>query len=312
MSGRSSRALRRRLRANAVVGLTDDDDDGPPRSADLLVGTLGARVVNMVMTLATFARLCAVSSAVRATAYDASAWEGLTLHLHRLWHPARHAIFDRLLQTWRLLEVLYLRYAEANRLDNRLCCPVVGVWNFQDEVGFPAGNIDPIWLPQIFFSSDVVRSGVRLDFNVRFRGRMPSFDVGWSSTWDLDHLLDDIASDAPTHSFVRFRIAHADSPLAPEADRSRWYNHDAMSDDVAIRLPRRTGSPDARVCLRIGLIFADASMTVYINGHRWSADVEPRFSHEWSRHLVRYAIIAISNEPTFRDLTLEPLPARFL
>ena len=267
----------------------------------------------MVMTLAIFARLCAVSKDVRVTAYDAIAWEGHRIQVHRLWQPTRHMIFSRLLQTWRLLDVLYISYAEAFRLGDRRRCPVVGVWNFRDEIGFPAASINPTWLPHIFSSTDVVRSGTRIDFIVSLRGRMPAFDVGWTTTWDLDNLLDEMDSDSPTHSFVRFRVARTDSHLHPQADRGRWYNHVAMSDDAAIRLPRpwTHGTSDARLCLRIGLLFSDTDMTVYINDRPWSANVERQVSPEWPRHPARYVILVISNDPTFRDLTLEPIPARF-
>lgn len=293
-----------------VVGLATNDRV-PGLGADLLIGTVGARIMNMIMTLATFARLCAVSTTVRTTAYDTGAWEGLTLHLHRLWQPARHYIFDRLLQTWRRLNVLYLNYTEANNLGDRRPCPVVGVWNFHRRV--PGSRLNSTRLPHVFCSYDVVQSGVKIDFNVRFRGRMPAFEVGWATTWDLDYLLDDINSGNPLHSYVRFRVTSADSLLAAQADRGRWFNYNRMGDDAAVRLPWywMQGLSDAVVCLRIGLVFTETYMNVYFNGNRWSAKVETQFSREWTRHLTRHVILVISNEPTFRHLTLEPIPARF-
>lgn len=299
-------------RVNSILRVENGGSAIRP-DGELLTGTIGARVANMVMTLPTFASLCAVSTDVRVTAYDACAWEGHTLRLHHLWQPTRRKIFNRLLHTWRLLNCLHLSYAEAIRLGDRRRCPVVGMWNFRDEVGFPAASVNPTWLPHIFSSTDVVRTGTRIDFDMRLRGRMPAFDVGWTTTWDLDHLLDEMDSDSPMHSFVRFRVARADSNLAPQADRGRWYNHVAMSDEAAIRLPQlwTHTTSDARLCLRIGLAFSETSMTVYINGRTWSVDVDPRFSPEWPRHLLRYVILVISNDATFRDLTLEPIPARF-
>ena len=279
------------------------------RGAELLSGTLGSRILNMIMTLAMFARLSAVSTAVRIIAYDAGAWKGLTVYLHRCWQPSRHLIFDRLLQTWRLLNVLYLNYAEANYLEDRRHCPVVGVWHLRRRSLRSQSNRNTY--PHIFSSYDVVRSGVRIDFNVRCRGRMPAFEVGWTTTWDFDYLLDDIMSGTPMHSYVRFRVVNADSLLAPQADRGRWYNYDAMGDDAAIRLPRHWAdeSSDTRRCLRIGLMFTDRYMSVYMNGHRRSAQIEPQFSHGWAQQMVQYVILLISNESAVRDLTLETVPA---
>ena len=108
--------------------------------SDLLVGSLGVQVVNMIMTPAMFARLAVVSKDVMGTACNISAWEGLEIHLSN--NDVRLRTIARMLRIWRKTTLVYLDYLDAVMLDDHrrlvaAMCP--------DEAYDPLPCIKAVW-----------------------------------------------------------------------------------------------------------------------------------------------------------------------
>ena len=270
----------------------------------VLLSELGARVLNYIMTPATFANLSAVCADLVSVASDARAWEGHAVHLEYAYVPA--AALDRMTPTWRLLKILYLSGVQVAILESRVLCPVAWIWTFDGPFGNPGVPINPGTNPYVFASFDAIPAGVRVEFEMSFGGLMPIFDVGWSSEDNLEILLDSLNREQEIGGrFVRFRVARRDSFLAPAADRGHWINERAMSDLAAIRLPDNwTRCPhNARITLRIGLEWTAASVCVYINDRRWVAAL-PDEGHR----IVQFPTLLVSNGLDFEDLMLTTLP----
>lgn len=277
--------------------------------SELLVGALGVRIVNMILTPAMFARLAVVSSGVLSTARSLYAWENLAVHLRRLRvHP--RALF-RMLGMWQLSDYISIGYREARVIDSHFESRrywIAAVWKFpevgntllepssDDEEGDVISarlNENPCYMHA---ASEALPSRARVNFNVTYWGRMPEFDVGWKRHGG---------------EFVFFRIVHERARLRPEDDRARWYRDTAMSDDAAIRLPRsRTRSPsDDKVCLKIGLMRTENAMILFVEEDRWCFDVEPRFIREWSQSSTRRVALEMYNPDGMRrHPIITPLP----
>ena len=209
---------------------------------------------------------------------------------------------------WRQVRILYVSLrAYASGLPVYWPDQTAISWRFNDVFGQTAGPIEPTRNAHFFVSSGIVPTNIRVEFAMTFRGLMPAFDVGWSSTSDLDSLLDDIDHDVThSHFFSRFRVARADSNLTPDADRMRWYNDFAVVEDAAIRLPLRwtTSYSESRVLLRIGLEFTAYYTTLYIQHERWTAVEYSPIPTDM--HRTRYLAVLVSNDQEYQDLSLEP------
>ena len=288
----------------ATIDLTGADTR---MSSDLLVGNVGLRVVNMIMTPAMFAQLACVSSDVQNTVRDIHAWEGLEIHLEYTYVKVGKIV--RMLSSWRLANVLYLNYRNAAPLDNPPSilspdtndrrCSIAAVWRFPhlDNVGrnAPSSNVseDSDYVEESKYEvtnawwihkSEVAFSmGHWVYFDMEFPAHsMPCFDVGWRcSRWK--HLL--------------FRVVPQSAVLRyPQADRGRWYHDQSMSDDPAIRVPSNWTSTSPLSRLRIGLTFTLETMSLSINNRIMRAEIEPPFREDWSQLGKRRHVILVTLE----------------
>lgn len=284
---------------------------------ELLVGLIGVRVTNMIMTPSTFARLAAVSTDVWKTAHDIYAWEGLEIHLEH--HDIRIRELVRMSRIWKLSDALYLDYYEAASLDDhdRLMssscpsaahdrrCPIAAVWRFLEiEMRAPPElEEDPVEDYDLFeasflhLSTAVFPSGQYVFFDMEFpTHNMPCFDVGW------------MCDDHDIWKHLCFRVVPQGVPIfPPESDRARWYAGDAMSGDPAIRVPSSWTRTSPRSRLIIGLKFTDTRMTISINTGHWEAVIEPQFRRGWSRRKHRPAILVL-NDSNPESTWIKPQP----
>ena len=288
--------------------MVDLGSAGVRLSSDLLVGPLGARVANMIMTPKMFARLAAVSSGVQSTASSIFAWEGLEIHLEQ--RKVCFGVLARMMAIWRRADVIYLDYPGAASLDDhcRLIwavdpfadhdrrCPIAAVWRFpevemsfeserwgpdsDEETGFENGNASFLHLSSVAFPADHW-----VFFNMEFPAHsMPCFDVGWMCD---DH-------DIWTH--LCFRVSPQGVPIeSPDSDRARWYAGRAMTTDPAIRVPSSWTSHMPWSRLRIGLTFTSDTMCLSINHRHWRAEIEPPIREAWSRRARRPTILVMSD-----------------
>ena len=277
-----------------IIDLTGAD---ARMASDMLVGNIGLRVVNMIMTPAMFAQLARVSSDVRNIVRDIHAWEGLEIHLEYTY--VKFGTIARMLSSWRLADVLYLNYWYAAPLDNPPSifspdtndrrCSIAAVWRFPhvDDVVAPSSDVsedtdvenseyevtNSWWVhkSEVAFPTDHW-----VYFDVEFPAhRMPILHVGWMcSRWK--HLL--------------FQVVPQSEWLG-EYDRGRWYNDQSMSDDPAIRVPSSWTCTSPWSRLRIGLAFTLDIMSLSINNRQLRAEIEPQFREDWSqfgtlRHVI--------------------------
>lgn len=277
--------------------------------SDLLVGAIGVRIVNMIMTPAMFARLEAVSSDVLSTARNIYAWDGLEIHLED--HDVRHWALYRMLRTWKQAKALYLDAAYLNVPVNANLytaaipdqrCPIAATWRFpitdlDSSSDLETEEHDGL-LEILHLSSAEFCVGQEVFFDMILpTGNMPSFDVGWT------------CDDGDIWSHLCFRVVPHDEPLVfSEGDRARYYAGRPMTEDPAIRVPSSwTSTSPSR--LVIGLIFTHTSMTLCINDRRWDAEIEPQFRWRWSRRTYRRAILVLTDEDPEGSLPdIEPHP----
>ena len=291
-------------------------------SGNLLVGEIGFRVVNMIMTPAMFARLAVVSSDVQRIVCNSHAWEGVEIHLeHR---HVRIAKLARMLRRWRRAAMLYLNYSDAASLEVHCrqfntypsnmysrCC-IAAVWRFP-EVDVVSRNCfasqgshtsddsdyeDPIFLHE---SSVAFPAHHWVSVNVVFPAHsMPCFDVGW------------MCGEWNRWTNLCFRVVPQSAVLEfPEDDRCRWYAFQPMSDDPAIRVPSSwTSFQPTR--LRIALAYSLDTMSLIINDRRFTFDIEPQFRNDWARRTHRRVIMKMSAvNPNADHPRIDPEP-RFL
>lgn len=301
----------RTLSEDSLVAMVKIMGEGDLLAIDILTGSLGVRVVNMIMTPAMFAQLEAVSTDVLNIARNILAWEGLEIHIEHmdmhLWDLAR------MVSIWSKANALHLRYPEAGSLDHQYRvlstmytlaahdrrCPIAADWRFpMTDVRILPGmeEEDGSIESYLHLSSAVFSAGQEVFFDMVFPAHgMPCFDVGWMCD---DH-------DIWTH--LCFRVMPEGVPFTA-GDRARFYAGCAMSEDRAIRVPSSwTGtSPQSR--LVIMLKFTETSMILGINDDRWEAEIEPKFRRRWSRRTHRSAILALTPEPHMSLPTIEPHP----
>ena len=291
-------------------------------SSDLLVGDIGLRVVNMIMTPAMFAQLARVSSDVQSIVRDIHAWEGLEIHLERLY--VKYETITRMLSNWRLADVLYVNYWDANPLDNhcRLLstlspdtndrqCSIAAVWKFPPDV-------DSFWSSDTSEDSDYVEDSeyevtnalwlhtsevaFPMDhwvyFDVEFPAHgMPCLEVGWQ------------CSDLNKWKHLCFRVVPHDEVLVGLFDTARWYADRPMSEDPAIRVPSSWTSTSPWSRLRIGLAFTLDTMSLSINNWHMRAEIEPQFRVHWyllgtHRHVI-LSTLAVADDVLPR---IRPVP----
>lgn len=268
--------------------------------SDLLVGELGLRVVNMLITPAMFARLAPVNSDVLNIVRSADAWEGLEIHLEH--HVVCILGLARMIRIWRRANVLYLHYPDACLLNDH--CRILSILypfaadcrrcSIAADWMFVLANIMMIRDMGFFLykSSAELPAGREVLFDLELPSHtLPQIDVGWISEHDIgEHLC--------------FRVVQRGTRLRPSENRARWYGTAAMSGDTAIRVPvswARRGS------LTVGLVFTDTSMTLRINDRRWEAEIEPDFRGRWLARDRRFVFVALSD--SVRPLPiLEPRP----
>ena len=280
---------------------------GEDAGCNVLVGSLGARVVNMIMTPAMFAQIAVVSRGVMGTARNILAWEGIQIHLFL--QDVRLREIASMLGIWTKAHSLYLNYRDAVMLDDhcRLMAAMrpdmiyeprpylLAVWYFSvfdsfqsdtDEESDEDAENDGSYV--LYASSDMFPVDHWVFFTIEF-GSALWISLGW--TWEDDE-----------YEHLCWRVAPPGLYLSPEEDRARWCAGHAMSDDPAIRVPA-VYQYGQQYRMEIGLSFTYDKMRLSINSFQWEADIEPEYREIWSQRARRTAILETAD-----PLDINPIP----
>ena len=264
---------------------------------------LGARVLNYIMDLSTFAAVAAACSALQDVARDPAAWDSREVTVANAdW--TRTIQLGVMMPSWRLLKTLYLDCLQGHYLYGRVLCPAAWIWNF--DLGDCV--INPDTNPQILISHDIVPPGALVEFTMSFWGYLPCFDAGWATPRAMEPATHLDPEDYYTNGrrLVRFRTVRPGVALHPRADRAYWVDADPITEESAIRLPIRNQEFGYLSRVTIGLEWTRTSVYIYFDGQRHVRALPNPICNL----PVRHPIVVIHNGRDYRDLVLTPLPIR--